>query len=217
MWRYNKEKIDDDGSNYTIKYDFMYSDISKLKSYEDCINEFRNFTLGERYENELINEGYQSFSNIAFFLHHKDDFNVLFSINLEIVNNIPEYIYHFDVYESNSTTKENFNNFLSKYKDTQEKIYVAVHMRTKFYRTLYFYNENEEDDEDDEDEVENDEIPAIIENSFSSDSCLICLKNKPNILNFPCLHLSKCEECEKIGRFINCSICRLKIERKVKI
>ena len=213
MWLFNKRQVEDNNSTYTIKYYFMYDGISELKNYKDYLNKFRNFTI-EEYEDELKNEGYQSYSDIIVFLRHKDDFSVLFTMSLEMVNNNPEYTYHFNEYEINNITEENINNMLDKYKDKSENLYVEICMTTKFYRFLSFYNEDEDEDED---EVENEEIPAIIENSFSSDNCLICLKNKPNILNFPCLHLSQCEECEKIGRFINCSICRLKIERKVKI
>ena len=212
MWLFNKIQEEDNNSTYTIKYYFMYDSISELRNYRDYINKFRNFTL-EEYEDELKNEGYQSYSNIIFFLRHKDDFSVLFTMNLEIVNNIPEYMYHFNEYETNNVTEENINNMLNKYKDTQENLCLEIHMSSKFYRFLSFYDNLESD----EDEEESQMIPAIIENSFSSDNCIICLKTKPNILNFPCLHLSLCEECEKIGRFLNCSICRKEIKRKVKI
>ena len=212
MWLFNKRQVEDNNSTYTIKYYFMYDSISELKNYRDYINKFKDFTL-EEYEDELKNEGYQSYSNIMFFLRYKDDFSVLCTMTLEIVNNNPEYTYYFNEDETNNVTEENINNMLDKYKDSQENLYLEICMTTKFYRFLSFYNNEDEY----EDEDENEEIPAIIENSFSSDNCLICLKNKPNILNFPCLHLSQCEECERIGRFINCSICRLKIERKVKI
>ena len=210
MWLFNKRQVEDNNSTYTIKYYFMYDSISELKNYRDYLNKFKDFTL-EEYEDELKNEGYQSYSNIIFFLRYKDDFSVLFTITLEMVNNNPEYTYHFNEYETNNITEENINNMLDKYKDYQENLYLEIHMETKFYRFLSFYDNLETDEDEDE------EIPTIIENSFSSDNCLICLINKPNILNFPCLHLSLCEECEKIGRFINCSICRKKIKRKVKI
>ena len=208
MWLFNKRQVEDNNSTYTIKYYFMYDSISELKNYRDYLNKFKDFTL-EEYEDELKNEGYQSYSNIIFFLRYKDDFSVLFTITLEMVNNNPEYTYHFNEYETNNITEENINNMLDKYKDYQENLCLEIHMETKFYRFLSFYD-NLETDEDEE-------IPTIIENSFSSYNCLICFNNKPNILNFPCLHLSLCEECEKIGRFINCSICRVKIKRKVKI
>ena len=210
MWLFNKRQVEDNNSTYTIKYYFMYDSISELKNYRDYLNKFRDFTL-EEYEDELKNEGYQSYSNIIFFLCYKDDFSVLFTITLEMVNNNPEYTYHFNEYETNNITEENINNMLNKYKDSQENLCLEIHMETKFYRFLSFYDNLESDEE------ETQIIPAIIENSFSSDNCIICLKLKPNILNFPCLHLSLCEECEKLGRFLNCSICRKEINRKVKI
>ena len=211
MWCVNKRQIENNESSYTIKYNFMYDSISELKSYRDYLNKFRGFTLDE-YEDELKNEGYQSYSNIVFFLRHREDFSVLFSMTLEIANNITDYTYYFNEYETNNITEQNINDMLNKYKNTFENLYIEIVMNTKFYCTMSLLNDLETDDE----EFDN-EIPSIIENSFNSDSCLVCLTNKPNILNFPCLHLSVCERCEETGCFINWSICRVKIERKVKI
>ena len=59
--------------------------------------------------------------------------------------------------------------------------------------------------------------PPTIETGFASDNCIICCLEKPNILNLPCLHISICESCEKIGKLTKCSICRMVIQRKVKI
>ena len=68
------------------------------------------------------------------------------------------------------------------------------------------------DDEDEEPHL----IPTI-ETGFVSDNCVICCSEKPNILNIPCLHISTCESCEKIGELTKCGICRMVIQRKVKI
>ena len=59
--------------------------------------------------------------------------------------------------------------------------------------------------------------PPTIETGFVSDNCVICCLEKPNILNLPCLHISTCESCEKIGELTKCSICRMVIQKKVKI
>ena len=59
--------------------------------------------------------------------------------------------------------------------------------------------------------------PPTIESGFASDNCIVCCIEKPNILNLPCLHISTCESCEKIGKLTKCSICRMVIQRKVKI
>ena len=134
----------------------------------------------------------------------------LFSATIEITDDNPIYTFHFK-----ENDFEDFYCFLSNYKD--KELYIFMGMYSKFYRQRalreeFISNDEEEPETDDEEN----QIPAIIENSFSSDNCTICLNNKPNILNIPCLHLALCEECEKIGRFINCSICRRKIKRKVK-
>ena len=71
--------------------------------------------------------------------------------------------------------------------------------------------------EDEEDEEEEYLEPPTIETGFASDNCIICCLEKPNILNIPCLHISTCESCEKIGELTKCSICRMVIQRKVKI
>ena len=59
--------------------------------------------------------------------------------------------------------------------------------------------------------------PSPIESGFASDNCIVCCIEKPNILNIPCLHISTCESCENIGKLTKCSICRMVIQRKVKI
>ena len=59
--------------------------------------------------------------------------------------------------------------------------------------------------------------PPTIETGFYSNNCIVCCLEKPNILNLPCLHISTCESCEKIGELTKCSICRMVIQRKVKI
>ena len=221
MRRFNRERVEDIDSSYTIRYNFMYPGISKLKNYKDYINEFRNFTLAKRYEDELINEGYYSYSYISFFLRHGNDFVVLFSIELEIDNETPRYIYHFDVYENNNVTNGNFNDFINKYKNSQEKIYLDISMRSKFYRNIsshsvYNGEVQIEDILENEDEDEDDEIPPV-ESSFPSEQCVICYSEKPNILNFPCLHISQCEACNEKGKFIKCIICKDEIQYKIKI
>ena len=70
-----------------------------------------------------------------------------------------------------------------------------------------------DEDEDDDEHLQ----PPTIESGFASDNCIVCCIEKPNILNLPCLHISTCESCEKIGKLTKCSICRMVIQRKVKI
>ena len=207
MWCAFKRQTESYDSTYVMNYEFKYDNFENFNNYDEVKNHFRNFTLDEKYEDELKDEGYESFSNIIFYLCYTNDDTFLFSTTIEITNENPIYTFHFK-----ENDFEDFYSFLSNYKD--KDLHILMKMESKFYRQRVLHEE-EFISEDDEEELGI--IPAIIENSFSSDNCLICLNNKPNILNFPCLHLSLCEECEKIGRFINCSICRKLIKRKVKI
>ena len=204
MWRINKITTEDNDSRKTIEGEFgLFYDKEELKTYSDIKNKFKDFKIDEEYVNELKDEECQSISYFRFFLcNGKEEDIYLFLIKLEVCSLTEltyDYIYSFTV-ENDLEDIQDFNgNYLLKIK-----------YETNFFKFLGLENE-------DEDEEETQKIAPIIENSFSSDNCIICLKTKPNILNFPCLHLSLCEECEKIGRFINCSICRKEINRKVKI
>ena len=206
MWCIFKRQTEDNDTTYKIKYEFKYDNFEKFNNYDDVKNHFINFTLDEEYENELKDEGYNSLSHIYFYLCCANEYTFLFAITIEITRDSLDYRYYFK-----ENDFEDFYTFLSNYKD-KEYLHIFMRMDSDFYKQMPFIEELMSDEE-----YDNDNIPPIIENSFSSDNCLICLNHKPNILNFPCLHLSICEECEKIGRFINCSICRIKIERKVKI
>ena len=203
MWCVFKRQTESYDSSYVMNYEFKYDSFENFNNYDDVKNHFRNFTLDEEYEDELKDEGYESFSNIIFYLCFADDDTLLFSTTIEITDDNPIYTFHFK-----ENDFEDFYSFLSNYKN--KDLHILMKMETKFYRQRVLHEEEFVSDDDEE-------IPSIIENSFSSDNCTVCLINKPNILNIPCLHLSLCEECEKKGRFINCSICRVKIERKVKI
>ena len=206
MWCVFKRQTENYDSTYVIRYEFKYDNFENFNNYDDVKNKFINFTLDEEYENELKDEGYQSLSHILFHLCYSGDSTFLFSATIEITDDNPIYTFHFK-----ENDFEDFYSFLSNYKD--KELYIFMGMSSTFYRQRAL----REEFENYEDDNEENQIPVIIENSFSSNNCTVCLNNHPNILNFPCLHLSLCEECEKIGRFINCSICRRKIKRKVKI
>ena len=208
MWCVFKRQTESYDSSYVMEYEFKYYNFENFNNYDDVKNKFINFTLDEEYEDELKDEGYESLSNILFYLCYSDDSTFLFSASIEITDDNPIYTFHFK-----ENDFEDFYGFLSDYKD--KDLHIFMKMTSRFYRQRALREEFMSDDEETDDEES--QIPPIIENSFSSDNCTVCLNNKPNILNFPCLHLSLCEECEKIGRFINCSICRRKIKRKVKI
>ena len=47
---------------------------------------------------------------------------------------------------------------------------------------------------------------------FKSDSCIICLTNRPNVLFCNCGHLCYCSECSKIKKITECPVCKTKNE-----
>ena len=55
------------------------------------------------------------------------------------------------------------------------------------------------------------------EESFRTDTCVICLDKEPNILFTDCGHICTCSECEKIKPSVKCSYCRNKISKRIKI
>ena len=221
-------------STYTIESEFNYDfSINTLKDYIVVKDRFKNFKIDEEYEDQLKDEECQSISNAIFYLCYKNEEIVLFSINIEMIHYISDYKYYFiedpdNIDYINEILDKNYNS------NGFENLFIRIKMTTKFYKYLSMTNESNEPDEltDNEDY---DEIPAIIENSFPTDCCSVCLTNKPNILNIPtdccsvcltnkpnilnipCLHLAACQKCEETGCFLNCSICRVKIDRKVKI
>ena len=101
-----------------------------------------------------------------------------------------------------------------RFKD-YDKVIVKAKMEIKFYknRSLDQYEYVESDN----DEYNNADEPAIIESAFTSDDCSVCLSKKPNIINFPCLHLAICCSCEEKGNLLRCVVCRKRIVRKIKI
>ena len=210
MWCVYKRQTESNDSSYVVRYEFKYDSFENFNNYDDVKNHFTNFTLDEEYENELKNEECESLSTILFYLCYADDSIFLFSLIITITDDNPIYTFNFK-----ENDFEDFYNFLSEYKD--KELHIFMSMTSKFYRLRALREALMNIDVESETDDEEDEIPAIIENSFSSVSCSICLNNHPNILNFPCLHFASCQKCEEIGRFINCSICRMKIKRKVKI
>ena len=207
-------------TTYTVESEFNYDfGINSIKDYDDVKNKFKNFKIDEEYEDQLKDEECQSISNAIFYLCYKNEDIVLFSINIEMIHYMADYKYYFieepeNIVYINKILNKNYN--LNGF----DNLFIRIKMCTKFYKYLLMLNESNETDEltDNEDyDDDDDDIPAIIENSFYSDCCSVCLNNKPNILNIPCLHLSVCQKCEETGCFLNCSICRVKINRKVKI
>ena len=212
-----------DRTYYNVNKDsiFICEDIGDDKTFEGVVNKFKNFRFDEQFINEIREEfECQSYSHLVFFLKFEEkdestDIILLFSSVLEISSrHESEYYLHFC--EDIETLDRRKNHVNNRFKlNNYNKHYVKVMMDTRFFinRGLDIVDQYDDERYDEEEE----ELPAIIELPFISDNCSICLSAIPNILNIPCLHLSVCSQCEEIGKLLKCSVCRKKIERKVKI
>ena len=209
MWRVSREIIQDGAYSKTEEGEFgCFYDKDELKTYNDIKNKFKNFRLDEEHETELKDEGCQSITYLKFYLFNgkKEDI-YLFLIRLEVCS-MTELKYEFT---PNFTLEKQFKDIKDLY-SVYESYLIKMKYETKFYKFQRFENELEDEDEEDEEK----EIPPTV-SSYHSDQCVICYAEKPNILNYPCLHISQCEACNEKGRFIKCIICKEEIQYKIKI
>ena len=225
MQRVSYEEVDRSYFNVEKDAKLIFEDIGEEKTYENIVNKFKNFRFEEEFINELKEEfECQSRSHIVFGINFNIsegfiDFYLLLTMTLDIPNRDEVEYEVFPILSDALNDDKKVNDLLKN--NLYEKVYVSATMNTKFFiqRGLDIMNQYEEEAEElfDEGYDDDESPPAIIESPFISDNCSICLSAIPNILNIPCLHLSVCSQCEEIGKLVKCSVCRKKIERKVKI
>ena len=225
MQRISYDEVDRTYYNVTKDSVFVFEDIGEDKTYNGIINKFKDFRFEDQFINELREEfECQSYSHIIFGIYFKVNdnlfhFYLLLSAEMEIPSRTEIEYRTFPILSESEYDKTCINELLET--NQYEKVYIKVKMNTKFYiqRGLDIVNQYEEEVEEifDEGYDDDESPPAIVESPFISDNCSICLSAIPNILNIPCLHLSVCSQCEDIGKLLKCSVCRKKIERKVKI
>ena len=199
---------------------FITEDLGIDKTFESILDKFNNYRFNEHIDFLRNDHECQSYSSILFSINFTTNGNErkfsLFTAILEIPDRT-EVEYTTSTMYEDVEERETIVNGLLKYK-LYDKVIVRVEMEIKFYknRSLDILDQYQ-DEEFDEGYSDDESPPAIIESSFISDNCSVCLSMKPNILNIPCLHLAICHKCEEIGKLLRCVVCRKKIERKIKI
>ena len=116
-----------------------------------------------------------------------------------------------------------------------KQVKVCIAMEIKFYlfcsleftiyeraeqrmgRDLTEYEREQLEDLEDDGREEEPPTFCIVEKTFATDKCCICLTEEPDIILLPCLHKSVCFQCEKKGQLTKCPTCRLMIFKKIKI
>ena len=199
---------------------FITENLGNDKTFEAILDKFNNYRFVEHIDYLRNNYECQSYSSILFTINFTINGNeknfFLFTAILEIPDRTEIEYTTSTIYED-VEEREKIVNDLLKY-NLYDKVFVRAEMDIKFYknRSLDILDQYQ-DEEFDEGYSDDESPPAIIESSFISDNCSVCLSMKPDILNIPCLHLSVCHKCEEIGKLLRCAVCRKKIERKVKI
>ena len=201
---------------------FITENLGNDKTFDAILNKYNNYRFTEHIDFLRNDNNYQSYSSILFtiifIINNNERKFFLFTAILEIPDRTEIEYTTSTIYED-VEEREKIINDLLKY-NLYDKVFIRAEMDIKFYKNRSLDIQNQyQDEEFDEGYSDDDETttPAIIESSFISDNCTICLSAIPDILNIPCLHLSVCSSCEEIGKLLRCAVCRKKIERKVKI
>ena len=195
---------------------FISENLGDNKTFDAILEKFNNYRFTEHLSFLRNDHDCQSYSSILFsiifIINKKEKKFFLFTAVMEIPNRNEIQYSTSTIYEDVCDREKIVNDLLKN--NLYDKVFVRAEMDIKFYTStsLDIYQDEEEEYSEDDDLS-----PAIIESCFMTDNCTICLLERPKILFFPCLHLSICEECEKVGNLINCSVCRKRIKRKIKI
>ena len=171
---------------------FITENLGNDKTFESILDKFNNYRFTEHIDFLRNDHECQSYSSILFTINFTTNGNerkiFLFTAILEIPDRT-EIEYTTSTMYEDVEEREKIVNDLLKYK-LYGKVIVRAKMDIKFYknRSLDILDQYQ-DEEFDEGYNDDESPPAIIESSFISDNCSVCLSMKPDILNIPCLHL----------------------------
>ena len=218
LTEYNE--IDESASTIKKEAIFITENLGNDKTFQSILDKFNDYRFTEHIDFLRNDHECQSYSSILFTINFTTNGNerrfFLFTAILEIPDRT-EVEYTTSTMYEDVEEREKIVNDLLKHK-LYDKVIVKAEMDINFYknRSLDILDQYQ-DEEFDEGYNDDESPPAIIESSFISDNCSVCLSMKPDILNIPCLHLAICYKCEEIGKLLRCVVCRKKIERKIKI
>ena len=198
---------------------FITEDLGNVKTFEAIVDKFNNYRFNEHIDFLRNDHDCQSHSTISFSINIKhggsEIKHILFCARLDIVDRTEVDYITFPM-SGDIRNIELYVDGCLKYKN-YDKIIVKAKMEIKFYKNRSLDILDQYEDVESDNEYNNADEPAIVERSFTSDNCSVCLSMKPNILNIPCLHLAICCSCEEAGELLRCVVCRKRIGRKIKI
>ena len=198
---------------------FISEDLSNFKTFEEIVDKFYDYRFTEHIGFLRNDHDCQSHSTISFSINIKhggtEIKRLLFCARLDIADRTEVDYITSPMCDDVRDTELYVDGYL-RFKN-YDKIIVKAKMEIKFYKNRSLDILDQYEDVESDNEYNNADEPAIVERSFTSDNCSVCLSMKPNILNIPCLHLAICCSCEEAGELLRCVVCRKRIVRKIKI
>ena len=198
---------------------FISEDLSNFKTFEEIVDKFYDYRFTEHIGVLRNDHDCQFHSTISFSINIKyrgyEIKRLLFCARLDIADRT-EVDYITSPMCDDVRDTESYVDGCLRFKD-YDKVIVKAKMEIKFYKNRSLDILDQYEDVESDNEYNNADEPAIVERSFTSDNCSVCLSMKPNILNIPCLHLAICCSCEEAGELLRCVVCRKRIVRKIKI
>ena len=205
----------------TIKKEaiFISEDLGNVETFEEIVDKFNNYRFSEHINFLRNDHDCQFHSAIRFSINIKyrgsEIKHILFCARLDIVDRTEVDYLTFPM-SGDFREIELYVDGCLKY-ERYDNIIVKAEMDIKFYKNRSLDILDQYEDVESDNEYSDADEPAIVERSFTSDNCSVCLSKKPNILNIPCLHLAICCSCEEEGNLLRCVVCRKRIVRKIKI
>ena len=198
---------------------FISEDLSNFKTFEEIVDKFYDYRFTEHIGFLRNDHDCQSHSIISFSINIKhggtEIKHSLFYARLEIFNRTEVDYIASSMCDDVRDTELYVDCYLRL--KNYDKMIVKAKMEIKFYKNRSLDILDQYEDVESDNEYSDADEPAIVERSFTSDNCSVCLSKKPNILNIPCLHLAICCSCEEEGNLLRCVVCRKRIVKKIKI
>ena len=198
---------------------FISEDLSNFKTFEEIVDKFYDYRFTEHIGFLRNDHDCQSHSTISFSINIKhggtEIKRLLFCARLDIADRTEVDYLTFPMNGNIRDTELCVDGYL-RFKH-HDKMIVKAKMEIKFYKNRSLDILDQYEDVESDNEYSEADEPAIVERSFTSDNCSVCLSKKPNILNIPCLHLAICCSCEEEGNLLRCVVCRKRIVKKIKI
>ena len=201
----------------------------KFYNYDDIYNEFTNYNFTEFVDEFRDEFNCQLRCHMKYYLHISNGRRGLFFGrflvgNFSITDRGEPDIFVLPSYDDRGNPTAEINHILQFELYTEVKVCVAMDIKFILFSSLDALTEYEREqiedhyeNDDDEGYQENQASSQPVETPFVTDTCSICLTEKPNIIIIPCLHQSVCSQCEDRGKLTKCPTCREMIIKKVKI